>query len=91
MPAGPQHDWNRYFHYIALFLLGHVIAYFTFGGLSPGWAILSAGAFGFGLGVPIGKAEYYTDGYEVMTLVCPPFVCIVGLVLGYVVIRVAFS
>ena len=107
MPSRPQHDWRRYLGYCALFLLAHAAARFLFGGVSSGWVILSAGAFGLALGVRVGQAEqvppeiimpsatpslrcisrapscrYYTDGYEVMTLFCPAFLCIVGLLLG---------
>ncbi len=93
MPHGPQHDWHRYLRFISLFLLGHVAAHFVFGGVSPRVAVLSAGAFGFALGVPIGKAEYYTDGYEIMTLICPVFTCLVGLGLGFAAVAgvAAFS
>ena len=65
MPSKPQHDWYRYLRFVSLLLVSHAVAYFAFGGVSPGWAILSAGAFGLALGVPIGRAEYYTDGYDV--------------------------
>ena len=57
MPSRPQHDWRRYLSFCAMFLLAHVIVRYAFGGVSPGWAILSAGVFGLALGVPIGKAE----------------------------------
>ena len=89
MPPGPQHAWGRYACSIAVFLLCHVAAHYAFGGggVSSKWVILlSAGAFGLLLGVPIGQAEYYTDGYEIMTLICPAFVCAVGLVLGVVAV-----
>ena len=86
MPSRPQHDWYRYLRFLLLFLLGHAAMRFAFGGVSPGWAILSAGAFGFALGVPVGRAEYYTDGYEIMTLVCPVVTCGAGLLLGFIVV-----
>ena len=90
---GPQHDWYRYLLFISLFLLGHVAVHFAFGGVSARVAILSAGAFGFALGVPIGNAEYYTDGYEIMMLICPVFTCCVGLGLGFAAVAgaAAFS
>jgi hypothetical protein len=37
--------------------MAHIAAHFSFGGVSPAWKIVSAGAFGLALGVPIGKAE----------------------------------
>ncbi len=86
MPSRPQHDWPRYLRFVSLFLLGHVAAHLALGGVSPGWVILSAGAFGLALGVSIGQAEYYTDGYESMTLICPVFTCGVGLLLGFIVV-----
>ena len=86
MPSRPQHDWDCYLRFISLFLLGHVVAYLALGGVSPRWAILSAGAFGLALGVPIGRAEYYTDGYEIMELICPVFTCGVGLLLGFIAV-----
>ena len=86
MPSKPQHDWYRYLRFVSLLLVSHAVAYFAFGGVSPGWAILSAGAFGLALGVPIGRAEYYTDGYENMELICPVFTCGVGLLLGFIVV-----
>jgi hypothetical protein len=39
----------------------HIVAHFSFGGMSSGWKILSAGAFGLALGVPIGRAECCPD------------------------------
>jgi hypothetical protein len=91
MPSRPQHDWPRYLRFVSLFLLGHVAVHLALGGVSPGWVILSAGAFGLALGVPIGQAEYYADGYESMTLICPVFTCGVGLLLGFIVVAGAAS
>ena len=54
---GPRHNWCRYLSFVALFLMAHIVAHFSFGGMSSGWNILSAGAFGLALGVPIGQAE----------------------------------
>jgi hypothetical protein len=82
MPSRPQHDWLRYLRFLSLFFLAHLATCAAFGCLSPGWFILSAGAFGLALGVPIGRAEYYTDGYEMMELLCPVFTCVLGLLLG---------
>ena len=91
MPSRPQHNWPRYLRFVSLFLLGHVAAHLALGGVPPEWVILSAGAFGLALGVPIGQAEYYTDGYESMTLICPVFTCGVGLLLGFIVVAGAAS
>ena len=54
-------------------------------------AFIRTGALGLALGVPIGQAEYYTDGYESMTLICPVFTCGVGLLLGFIVVAGAAS
>ncbi len=67
-------------------MLCHAAARHFFGSISPVWTILSAGVFGLALGVPIGKAEYYTDGYEIMELACPAFVCMLGLILSVVAV-----
>ena len=40
------------------------------------------GVLGLAIGVPIGQKAYYTDGYEIMQLVCPAFTAALGIVLS---------
>ena len=86
MATGPQHNWGRYTGYVLMFLLIHLAARSTLGSIPTGWTILSGGVFGLAIGIPIGQAEYYTDGYEIMTLICPAFTCCLGLGLSAIAV-----
>lgn len=82
MATGPNHDYGHYARSIAFFLAVQIAAHLFYGSLDSWWVIVSTCAFGLYLGMAVGEAEYYTDGYEIMTLICPCFVALVGLVVG---------